>query len=88
MYAFPSAQQYVEQQLLDVDGFPELKLKVYGRRMAKTVLESLEQAFFVSKAGIPVARSQLSDGEIDAVKRKLVTQFPEHARIVGWSVAQ
>ena len=87
MYAFPSAQQHVEQQLLDVDGFPEVKLKVYGRRMAKTALDSLEQAFFVSKAGIPVARSQLSDREVDAVKRKLMTQFPEHARIVGWNAA-
>ncbi|KWU19185.1 hypothetical protein AS149_13130 [Burkholderia cenocepacia] len=57
---------------------------MYGRRLAKSLLDSLEQAFFVSKAGVVVARSQLTPTECDAVKEKLVEQFPEHARIVGW----
>lgn len=62
-----------------IPGFPQLKLTVYGVDKARNLAEDMQQAFYVAKDGVAIARRELPADEREAVAAYLTANHPEHA---------
>lgn len=66
---------------ITIPGQPHLILHIHGADKAADRWEAMGQGFYVSRAGKPTARADLTDVERAAVRAYLEQHHPEHAQL-------
>lgn len=71
----------VPKTILEIAGFPELTLTVYGWVKASCIQDELDRGYHVSVDGKPTPPAELTAEQKAAYRKLLEEKFPEHARI-------
>lgn len=77
MKAFVKTQPDVPKTVVDVPGFPALKVTVYQ------YLKEDELGFYISKNDSPTAVAELLPEEQVAVRSFMKEHYPKHAALLG-----
>jgi hypothetical protein len=64
-----------------IPGQPHLILHIHGADKAADRWEAMGQGFYISRAGKPTARADLTEVEREAVRVYMAEHHPEHAQL-------
>jgi hypothetical protein len=62
-----------------IPGQPELLLHIHGADKAEDRWDAMGQGFYISRAGVPTPRAELTELEREAVRVYMEDNHPEHA---------